>query len=256
MPRKEGRPVSGWSRCGLLQGATDTVVTIGWMMAAFLISISVVVYAAKHGLSFLGVGQQKNKDVVDLIATVGGLAGTVAAVVVFLSKLGELLKSPAALIRAKKLWGNPDFRERMPLIHDMTTNLKSLVEAYAVDETVYVFIDDLDRCEYSKAAELIQGLLLLVSSAPKVALIVGLDREKVAAAIAAKQEKLLPYLYNVGPDEIHTVGNEYGQRFLEKFIQVSYVVPSPRASGLKAMINPNVARQRRLRCPAQSRCKR
>jgi KAP family P-loop domain len=225
-----------------LQGAMDTVITIGWAVAALLILIPLFWFAVKHRGSFWGNFHPRDgKDVVDLIESVGGCAGTVAALLVFLSKLGELLKSPAALDRARKLWGKPDFHERMPLIYDMTTNLRSLVEAYVGDETVYVFIDDLDRCEYSKAAELIQGLLLLASSAPKVALIVGLDREKVAAAMAAKQEKLLPYLYKVVPDEIYTVGHEYGQRFIEKFIQVSYVVPSPRASGLKAMINPNVA---------------
>ncbi|MFZ0272014.1 MAG: P-loop NTPase fold protein [Acidobacteriaceae bacterium] len=221
-----------------LQGAMDTVTTVGWMVAALLVSLSVVVYAGRHGWVWIS---QSNKDVVQLIAAAGGLAGTVAALLVFLSKLAELLKSPAALGRAKKLWGAPNFHERMPLIYDMTANLKSLVEAYVGEETVYVFIDDLDRCEYSKAAELIQGLLLLASSAPKVALIVGLDRDKVAAALSAKQEKLLPYLYKVGPSEIYTVGNDYGQRFLEKFIQISYGVPRPRASGLKAMINPKVA---------------
>jgi hypothetical protein len=224
-----------------LQGTMDTVITVGWMFAALLISFSVMFYAVKHGSSFLKSLNEPGKDVVELIETTGGFAGAVAALLVFFSKLGELLKSPAALDRAKKLWGKPDFHERMPLIHDMTTNLSSLVEAYVGNETVYVFIDDLDRCEYSKAAEMIQGLLLLASSAPRVALIVGLDKEKVAAALAAKQEKLLPYLYNVEPGQIYALGNDYGQRFLEKFIQVSYVVPSPRASGLKAMINPHAA---------------
>ena len=223
-----------------LEGAVDSIITIGWLFIALLVSVSIVLYAGKHGLRFLDSwGKQDEGNIVELIATVGGFAGTLAALLVFVSKLGELLKSPAALDRTKRLWGKPDFHERMPLIHDMTKNLKALVEAYVGNKTVYVFIDDLDRCEYSKAAELIQGLLLLASSAPRVALIVGLDRDKVAAAMAAKQEKLLPYLYSVGPGQIYTVGKEYGHRFLEKFIQISYVVPSPRASGLKAMINPN-----------------
>jgi hypothetical protein len=113
------------------------------------------------------------------------------------------------------------------------------VSAHAGQDDVYVFIDDLDRCEYSKAAELIQALLMLLSSAPKIALIIGLDREKVAAAMAARQEKLLPYLYKVQPAEIYPLGIGYGQRFIEKFIQVSYILPSAQSTGLKAMINPD-----------------
>ena len=112
--------------------------------------------------------------------------------------------------------------------------------AYAGKENVYIFIDDLDRCEYSKAADLMQALFMLLSSAPRIALIIGLDRNKVAAAMAARQHKLLPYLYKVKPTEAYTLGMEYGQRFIEKFIQVSYILPKPESNGLKAMINPEI----------------
>ncbi|HEY2859171.1 MAG TPA: P-loop NTPase fold protein [Terracidiphilus sp.] len=227
-----------------VQGAMDTVVTGLWIVFAMLILVPVGWYSLKHfrilGDMLSHFGGNKGEEISELLAAFGGVAGSMAAVLVFVSKLHELLKSPAALNRTKKLWGRPDFHDRLPLIQEMTRNLQSLIEAYAgKDETVYVFIDDLDRCEYTKAAELIQGLLLLASSAPNVALIVGLDREKVAAAMAAKQEKLLPYLYHVAPANIYAIGDDYGQRFLEKFIQVSYVLPAPRPSGLKAMINPN-----------------
>jgi hypothetical protein len=35
-----------------------------------------------------------------------------------------------------------------------------MVECYAQDETVFVFIDDLDRCEAPKSAELMKALNL------------------------------------------------------------------------------------------------
>jgi hypothetical protein len=87
-----------------------------------------------------------------------------------------------------------------------------------------------------------QLLLVLLSSAPNVALIIGLDRDKVAAAMAARQEKLLPYLYKVQPAETYALGLDYGKRFIEKFIQLSYILPTPRSNGLQAMVNPDVER--------------
>jgi len=230
-----------------VHGAMDTVVTMLWILAAVLILVPVLWYSATHaanlGRILSGLETKSHgagPEITELLATFGGLAGSMAAILVFVSKLHELLKSPAALNRTKKLWGKLDFHDRLPLIHEMTRNLQSLIGAYAGNDTVYVFIDDLDRCEYSKAAELIQGLLQLTSKAPRVVLIIGLDRDKVAAAMAARQEKLLPYLYGVRPEDAYAVGADYGQRFLEKFIQVAYILPVPRASGLKAMINPNI----------------
>ena len=173
------------------------------------------------------------------VALVGGTGGAIAAILLFLNQVKDLFKSPASLEKATHLFSRQSYAAKLPLIHEVTRDFGSLVSAYAGGESVYVFIDDLDRCEYTKAAELMQALLMLLSSAPKIALIVGLDRDKVAAAMAAKQEKLLPYLYKIPPAEIYSLGMTYGQRFLEKFIQIAYILPAPRLDGLKAMINPN-----------------
>lgn len=103
---------------------------------------------------------------------------------------------------------------------------------------VAVFIDDLDRCEAPKAAEVLQSLHLMLSVAgherranepapPGVICILGMDREKVAAAVAAKHEKLLPLL--LAPDENGKVSQKkalgFGHEFLEKFVQITLHLP-------------------------------
>lgn len=103
---------------------------------------------------------------------------------------------------------------------------------------VVVFIDDLDRCEAPKAAEVLQSLHLMLSVAgherranepapPGVICILGMDREKVAAAVAAKHEKLLPLL--LAPEADGKVSQQkalgFGHEFLEKFVQITLHLP-------------------------------
>jgi hypothetical protein len=99
---------------------------------------------------------------------------------------------------------------------------------------VYVFIDDLDRCEVPKAADLMQAInLLLSTNDTNLIFVLGLDREIVAAGLAAKYERLLPYLAEAriprtaDPRKDARTGLEYGYSFLEKFIQVPFHVPVP-----------------------------
>lgn len=103
---------------------------------------------------------------------------------------------------------------------------------------VVVFIDDLDRCEAPKAADVLQSLHLMLSSSgqerrenepdpPGVICILGMDREKVAAAVAAKHEKLLPLL--LPPDADGKMARQkalgFGHEFLEKFVQITLHLP-------------------------------
>jgi hypothetical protein len=238
------------SRCRLFmlriswQGWIDTIMALAWLAFTSLAAYAIVRYML-HGGIYTFAGFLKDSGKIDesagrTIGLIGGVGGSIAVALLFLSQVKELFKSPASLDRAARLFAKPKYGENLPLIHRVTRDFQSLVSAYAGRDDVYVFIDDLDRCEYSKAAELMQLLLILLSSAPKVGLIIGLDRDKVAAAMAAKQEKLLPYLYKVQPAEAYTKGMNYGRIFIEKFIQLSYILPVPRSNGLKAMINPTV----------------
>jgi hypothetical protein len=227
------------------EDSIETIKAFAWLMATLFVMATLVWYLSHGGITalkdFLKESGEANKSATKALALVGGAGGTVAALMLFLNQLKDLLKSPASLDKAARFLAKPNYQGKLPLIHQVTRDFKSLVEAYAGEQDVYIFIDDLDRCEYSKAAELMQALLMLLSSAPKIALIIGLDREKVAAAMATKQEKLLPYLYKVQPAEAYALGMEYGQRFIEKFIQLSFILPTPRSTGLKAMVNPDVA---------------
>jgi len=146
-------------------------------------------------------------------------------------------------VNLKKHVESPDYDKRIAFVEQFHEDFRKIVEAYAGGKKVFVFIDDVDRCDVPKAADLMQALNLLISNDPRLIFIIGMDREKVAAGIAVKHEKLLPYLASStdpaqGIDRTRAL--EYGYAFIEKFVQVPFLVPQPRDADLDAFL-ANVA---------------
>jgi len=122
-------------------------------------------------------------------------------------------------------------------------DFQKIVSAYSGNKRVYVFLDDLDRCAIPKAAELMESINLMLSEASNLVFVMGMDREKVAAGLAVKHEKLLPYL--AGKKEKDSEDKEeakrlrgvrYGYSFIEKFIQVPFRLPQPDEKCIEKML--------------------
>jgi len=174
----------------------------------------------------------------------GGTAGYAVIVVSIWKRLTKLLGNPLA-IDLKRYAKSPDYEGRVAFIEQFHKDFEKVVEAYAGKaKKVYVFIDDLDRCEVPKSAELMQALNLMLSQSARLIYILGMDREKVAAAYAAKDANLLPFLapsptlpgtplensYNA------VVGLEYGYAFVEKFVQLPFHVPQPTKDDVERLL--------------------
>lgn len=170
---------------------------------------------------------------------IAGLAAAVALVISFLSKFKELFGNPFSIDLAKYA-RSPKYEDQISFIEQFHDDFAKIVGTYVKErERVFVFIDDLDRCEVPKAADLVQGLNLLISDIGNFIFIIGMDREKVAAALAIKFEKALPYLApklktaesrddDSGRREDITLGGlAFGYGFIEKFVQVPFGVPYP-----------------------------
>lgn len=127
----------------------------------------------------------------------------------------------------KKHIQKPDYISRISFIEYFHRDFKKIISAYAGDKKVFVFIDDLDRCEVPKAADLMKAINLMISNEPQLIFVIGMDREKVAAGLAVKHERLLPYLNNQQSDSQYGNGLGYGYSFVEKFIQLPFVIPRP-----------------------------
>jgi hypothetical protein len=164
-----------------------------------------------------------------LIASTGtaGLLATLG--VAGFNKFRAAFKMPLSL-KLEKYIAKPDYEGHVSFIETFHLDLNRLIEAYAGDRRVFIFIDDLDRCDVPRAAELMQAINLMIGDSKNLVFIIGMDREKVAAGIAQKYKDILPFLRDSarwkpsdGQDD-HTP-LYFGYGYLEKFIQISFTLP-------------------------------
>jgi hypothetical protein len=227
-----------WQK-GWFQAAKFVVLTLLFLY----VSVSVAWFAAKADSPFRqffsqpaarasGNGEAKAPKVEDLLLPlllgVGGLTGYLLLGFAVIRKVSAVIGNPLK-VQLTKYIQDPKYETRAAFVETFHADFDLLVRTYAEGRRVFVFIDDLDRCEVPKAADLMQALNLLISESAPVFYVLGLDREKIAAGLAAKYEKLLPYLSGdaSGKGSIGTVGAEFGYTYLEKFIQIPFLVPQP-----------------------------
>jgi len=164
----------------------------------------------------------------------GGALGLWAAIMVLggsqLKKLGNPLEADL-----EKIVTTPGYEGKVEFIDQFHEDFKKVLDAYVGERRVYIFIDDLDRCDVPKAADLMRALNLMIDDDKRMVFILGMDREKVAAGIAAKYATILQYMNddqdNPSPDKL-----AFGYHFLEKFIQIQYRLPQPRLTSVRALV--------------------
>ena len=172
-----------------------------------------------------------------LLLTVGGLTlsgtGVIAGIRSLFGNFQKLLVSPKNNLI--KYLEAPDYKKQSAFIEEFHEDFAKIVDAYIGDGKVFVFIDDLDRCEHPKSADLMQAINLMITDDPSVVFILGMDREKVAASLAVKYESILAQLPSetpeIDPDILArrsaSKGLAYGYTFIEKFVQLPFQVPQP-----------------------------
>ncbi len=166
------------------------------------------------------------KTILQWIIGSGGLSG----IILLLFKIkDEIIGDPKNDLT--KYLKSPNYETQVTFVEKFHEDFRKIVEAFAGKQKVYVFIDDLDRCEVPKSAELMQAINMMISNDPQLIFILGMDREKVAAGLAVKYKELIPYL-DIDAENKFTVtefikGIDYGYAFMEKFIQLPFQVPQP-----------------------------
>ena len=169
----------------------------------------------------------------------GGIAAIVAAGVAVWRAAAKIRNSATTAL--KRYLRSPDYESRMTFLNDFERDLPRVVNAF-VDpgQKVFIFVDDLDRCDVPHAADLMQAINLMISDQTPLIFVMGIDREKVAAGLAMKNEKLLPYLAPDVPkkDRVNDSlqGIAYGYEFIEKFIQVPFVLPEPTDADIEMLL--------------------
>jgi hypothetical protein len=97
------------------------------------------------------------------------------------------------------------------------------------DQPAVIFIDDLDRCSPAKIGEVIEAVnLFLAGEYPNCAFVIGIDAEVIAASMEVLHAGII--------DKLHDRRGELGWRFMDKFVQLPFVMPRLHAAQREAYL--------------------
>lgn len=198
---------------------------VGWVTVGLLLSLGV------GAATFLGLQHLLGSQPAAWAVLGGAVAAPLAGFTTFAQWAANAVRRVRH--RLEKELRSPDYAGRAAFIEEFHEDFRRIVAAYAgvaagqgPAPRVFVFVDDLDRCDVPRAAELMQAINLLIADDPRIVFLLGMDRQKVAAGIAVKHSDLLPFLFpDAGAPRPN--GLRYGYSFIEKFIQIPFALPTP-----------------------------
>lgn len=221
------------SREELLRLTISTALVVGFV-------VLFPTYVNAIGQSVLRSVFGAESGLIAATSTVGSLAVSTAAVGWLLLQFRTRLVDP--LERSLEQYSvEGEYEERTSFVERFHSDFEQILRDYVGDQRVYVFVDDLDRCALPRAAELMQSINLMIGESENVYFVLGMDRDKVAASIAKRYEGLVPYLATVETEPSQAKseydrGVWYGNRFIEKFVQVPLEVPRPTEEELRTFV--------------------
>ncbi len=193
------------------------------LVAAFRLAlVAALVWAAFHVKLDLGHASDPAGEAFKAVIAGGGALGVLAFAFSALKKIRDVVGDPFD-VSLRKYIAAPDYRSRIAFVERFHEDFRNVFECYVrANDKVFIFIDDLDRCDAPLVAELVQAINLLTSSnVCGPIFVIGMDRKVVAAALAAKFDTTLKYLAGPGND----AALDYGYAFMDKFVQVPFRLP-------------------------------
>lgn len=199
-------------------------------------------WRAARAWIFTGIGAASVAAVATLTPIwhhyIGGVVGTTSAIALarslqlYFQKRHEVEKEPAELTLADYLQ-IPDYKSKIGFIHEVAEDLRRVIKAIPPNLLpIVVFIDDLDRCSPQKVAEVTEGInLFLAGEFPDCLFIFGMDAEIVAAALQKAHSDVIHEL------PAYASGIPVGWRFMDKFVQLPFVIPPPEPEDVKRYVN-------------------
>jgi hypothetical protein len=113
----------------------------------------------------------------------------------------------------------PDYTSKLGYLHLVEEDMARALDLLTPDEQpAVIFIDDLDRCSPAKIGEVIEAVnLFLAGDYPNCAFVIGIDAEVVAASMEVVHAQII--------DKLDDRRGELGWRFMDKFVQLPFVMP-------------------------------
>lgn len=152
-------------------------------------------------------------------AALSVVGSALAAVLKYFGAKKEVEKEPAAVSLSEYL-DIPNYSAEMGFIHRVEADLRRVLDSVPKQYyPIVIFIDDLDRCSPAKVGQVIEAVnLFLAGDFPKCMFVIGMDTEMVAAALQASHKEMISCL----PAD---AGIPVGWRFMDKFVQLPFLIP-------------------------------
>src|SRR5262249_53126413 len=136
------------------------IIRLAFTLAVLLILITLPLLMKDRIAAFVNSSLSSSQILTTALKWVlsgGGLLAYLALVGGLGLKLKDLIGNPIK-IDLKQHLDTPNYQSRVAFIDQFHDDFAKVVDVYGGGDKVYVFIDDLDRCEVPKAADLMQAL--------------------------------------------------------------------------------------------------
>lgn len=228
---------------GLMRGSLKWILALVVVATAVLIAVLGKVYAFGEGLSGL-----------TLLGST--LSGAVTALFGYASALWKAKSEPAKFSLSDYL-DVPDYGKELGFVHQVNEDLRRVLDILPFVEgpdaevrraPIVLFIDDLDRCSPTKVAEVFEAINLFIAGEfPNCYVILGMDSEIVAAALEEAHKHVVARL------PAYSRQTAVGWRYMDKFVQLPFLIPPIDADGVKSFARHLAARENLAATKAQAR---
>jgi hypothetical protein len=117
----------------------------------------------------------------------------------------------------------PDYDANLGFVHQVAEDLREALKLIPTSmRPMIVFIDDLDRCSPNNVSDVVEAVnLFLAGEFPHCMFVLGIDDEVVAAALSKAHGDIFSRMPS------YTKTTSIGWRFMDKFIQLPFIMPPP-----------------------------
>ncbi len=226
------------------RAAMPDLVTLALRLVAlvFVLVITVMFLRAGSLKPAEAAASSGTEALILMVTGFGGIVGAAFVLFTVVKKAIELVGDPFE-IKLRRYIAEPDYASRVAFIESFHEDFARVLKHYVGNDKLFIFIDDLDRCDVPRAAELMQAINMLTSSdVVGPVFVIGMDRRIVAASLAAKYESFLPYLDPSPPTSGAARVNSdsalnFGYAFMDKFVQLPFRVPRARHEYISRLLD-------------------
>jgi hypothetical protein len=150
--------------------------------------------------------------------------------------VSSIFKDPFQ-IPLDKVFDRPNYKDKVKFLSHFEKDFARIVRAATKNgfgwkrSKLVIFIDDLDRCEPPKSADIVEAVNLFLDAEGCV-FVIGMDSESVAMSIEVKYKELFERMKaeNTGVVSL-------GRLFLDKIVQIPFSVPRPTPQQITSLVN-------------------